>query len=159
MKFCASSSRDRASWRWASASSTWSLAICARSLATLASSLRVSSVNSSSPARTVWPSRTWTRLITPLSWGLTSTADTGTTLPVANSDSASWRLTAATVLTGTAGAAEAGLAPEPAAPPGWAVGLLSPQALSASAPARARVAVANDVDSFFIIWVQAWQIR
>ena len=63
------------------------------------------------------------------------------------------------LLTGTAGVAAAGLAPEPAAPPGWAVGLLSPQALSASAPARARVAVANDVDSFFIIWVQAWQIR
>ena len=103
-KPCASRSRLRASWRCASARPTSSLASWARAFATFASSVRASSVNSTSPALTNWPSRICTLVTTLVTCGRISTLDNGRTVPVALSTTAMSRCCARTVVTVTGGA-------------------------------------------------------
>ena len=138
-KFCASSSRLRASWRFASASAASSRAIWARTRATLASSGRASSENSGSPTRTNWPSRMCTRVMSDVACGRTSTVDAGTTVPVASSVIGTSRLTAGTVLTLTGGADAAAPGADAAAASAGA------GALAANAADAALSATASDL--------------
>ena len=142
MKFCANRSRLRASWRSASASAAWSFASCARACVTLASSVRESSVNSSCPALTNWPSRMCTLVITLLTCGRMSTLFSAVTVPVASSITSTSRCRASAVLTLTgpprpaeaaAAGARAGDAAPTATPPGRVA--YTPTAMTTAAPA------------------------
>src|SRR5580765_5011876 len=120
MKFWANRSLLRASWRCASASAAWSLASCALALVTLTSSLRASSVNSSWPALTNWPSRMCTLVIVLAICGRISTLFSAVTVPVASSITSTSRFCTETSVTLTGGpplpdAAEPGAPGVPAA--------------------------------------------
>ena len=122
IKFCANNCLARSNWRLASASDTLSLANCAAALATLASSLRASRVNSNCPALTNCPSLKCTLLMVLFIWVRTSTTLSGTTVPLAlrvTLRSFFWAFTVVTDAGPPAGAlaaALAGAAAGPAAP-------------------------------------------
>ena len=117
MKFWANRSRLRASWRCASASAAMSLASCAFALVTLTSSLRASSVNSSWPVLTNWPSRMCTCVMTLLTCGRMSTLFSAVTVPVASRTTSTSRRCARTELIETGGPPGPDAAPEAAGAP------------------------------------------
>ncbi|MNX89088.1 hypothetical protein D3C86_1210880 [compost metagenome] len=100
-KLRASSSWLRESVRRASARSAWSRISWARAFARLASSMRVSSVNSRSPGFTVWPSLICTACTVLDTCGRTSTVCMAVTVPLAVTSSGTspcWTMAVATVV-------------------------------------------------------------